>query len=868
MLPLTTAQINALDTTYDMGRVWETATESEKAIAVRTVEGAWRAFSWNTSPFDNASIATALNYVLSLAARHVVENQGSQGVTNRQIDRLLAPHLVTKRFAPFSARESTANGSGTLTGSQIVALIDTALGTPLWQTGGTGTPLTGEQIVQLIDVAIGDMDWQGQPDAITGSDVVALVDAALGNTDWQTRRTQLTGSAIVGLIDTALGSANWQSGSDAVGIEISAVKPFARVGDDTPPLAVDIGVDPEDGYIANTTYELGQRIEGGVRKPQWVARIPASGGFFISFTVRPTPAQIAVGGWAAGGGHVLVVPTDGPEEIWVRYTATSNLVKVATFADSIIRQESGELPAAEDNQHRLAISGNRLLIANLVQSIAGHGRTVTFQNLPSGGVTIGGTLRAQHYAGIHSSLPDANNYVFEAFLWLTNAQAWYLNQSDGQGGHRWIIYSGPSHFIHGDYGSDTQAAPHIHNVGEFYVRNSNPEKVRIANAINPAVEGSETWVWQPIGVVQQDIDDTIAVHNAASDAHADIRLLPASVVATHNTASDAHADIRQLISTLQASGGLSISAYSSTATYSRGSSNSIVTHANALYVYISGTERSANHDPGQQPGYWFQLSEGVAYAVVTSGARRFAARTLVVDGNTDAIYLCTTTQTTPRDLAYIAAQASSIGGTFIQVGFTEIPRDKLPPVREWTFNSDYKKGEIVDTTGGGHVHFIALMDNSSPSLNPKQPGTPDGAGTWDQLYTVDNPPPVGGGAKTWEPVGEWSAPVTANGTDMTYLANTKFAEDELDSAFVNQAGQDIGWLLRWWDGGSVHQTPVFHNIGQGYTQYLMVQDNNVQAWQFDEVNDKIRLRAGVLITGSSINDQVTASKKIQLWVLA
>ena len=78
--------------------------------------------------------------------------------------------------------------------------------------------------------------------------------------------------------------------------------------------------------------------------------------------------------------------------------------------------------------------------------------------------------------------------------------------------------------------------------------------------------------------------------------------------------------------------------------------------------------------------------------------------------------------------------------------FATIPRDKLPPVREWTLNEDYQKGEIVDTTGQGHVHFIALVDNNSSNIsNRKQPGTPDGVGTWDQLYTVDNPPSAGGG---------------------------------------------------------------------------------------------------------------------------
>ena len=38
-----------------------------------------------------------------------------------------------------------------------------------------------------------------------------------------------------------------------------------------------------------------------------------------------------------------------------------------------------------------------------------------------------------------------------------------------------------------------------------------------------------------------------------------------------------------------------------------------------------------------------------------------------MNGNTDSVYLCTTTQTTPRDLDYIHAQSESIGGTFINL---------------------------------------------------------------------------------------------------------------------------------------------------------------------------------------------------------
>ena len=160
---------------------------------------------------------------------------------------------------------------------------------------------------------------------------------------------------------------------------------------------------------------------------------------------------------------------------------------------------------------------------------------------------------------------------------------------------------------------------------------------------------------------------------------ASIELTPAAAIAVHNTSTTAHNDIRSDVSTvedrLDALDGVEIEAYSSTATYSRGSANSIVTHSSGLFIYISSTERSSGHDPDTQPGYWLRLSEGVAYEVISSGSHRIAARTIVVNGDNDNVYLCTTTQTTPRNLTYIHAQSQITGGAFILLnggGGTEV----------------------------------------------------------------------------------------------------------------------------------------------------------------------------------------------------
>ena len=83
-----------------------------------------------------------------------------------------------------------------------------------------------------------------------------------------------------------------------------------------------------------------------------------------------------------------------------------------------------------------------------------------------------------------------------------------------------------------------------------------------------------------------------------------------ALISTHNTSTTAHNDIRSDVSTvedrLDALDPVEIEAYSSSATYSRGSANSIVTHDNHVWVYRS-TQRNTDHDPEQYPQYWWKL---------------------------------------------------------------------------------------------------------------------------------------------------------------------------------------------------------------------------------------------------------------------
>ena len=76
-----------------------------------------------------------------------------------------------------------------------------------------------------------------------------------------------------------------------------------------------------------------------------------------------------------------------------------------------------------------------------------------------------------------------------------------------------------------------------------------------------------------------------------------------SLATAHN---DIRSDVSDAEDRLDALDPVEIEAYDSTATYSRGSANSIVTHDNHVWIYRS-TQRNTDHDPEQYPQYWWKL---------------------------------------------------------------------------------------------------------------------------------------------------------------------------------------------------------------------------------------------------------------------
>ena len=545
------------------------------------------------------------------------------------------------------------------------------------------------------------------------------------------------------------------TGGGLTSAQVSAlIKPFARIGGTTPPTPADLAANPLSGRV------LGMRTQGGVLHLNWNQL--SAGSPHIVLTVEPTADQQAVGGLLPQGGVVLVRPTDNhPTQLWVRIGPQLTMVLFHTFGDPIVRpNDDGALPSAADYAGRIAVAGNQILIG---VNQGGHDKLVQFRDYgPTR--TEPPTRRAEEllYGGSVADPPHntIGNFVVNTILWDRGSEVWIIKPLSSS--TRWSTYSGPTGYHAGRlYQTAADAAVHVANASEvrdvYIIGHGAAQKPRMV--VNFLAPTAPDWQWIPIGMSIQDV---------------------AAQVATHNTSSTAHADIRTLISTLEASSGLTIGAYSSSATYVRGSGNSIVTHAEGLFIYISSTSRSTLHDPDLYPGYWLKLNEGVTYEVITSGAHRISARTIIVDGNNDRTYLCTTTQLVPRDLAYIHAQSQSIGGSFIHLNgglstsavheealatnTDEWPYEKVTTFREYSnvAGQDWKEGELT-RYGAGNPWYIVNTDHEQGV--GENPGNSD---DYSRLALHSEIPTGGGGG------GVSYSPITGSNNLWTMPAGASF----------------------------------------------------------------------------------------------
>ena len=345
-------------------------------------------------------------------------------------------------------------------------------------------------------------------------------------------------------------------------------------------------------------------------------------------------------------------------------------------------ETTGNLPDPSMNQGRFALtdSGVALSRNHSVDAV------VTFKLFGPDRVVASGepaiSSKEMLYRGVVLNTvnpPPVADADVGAYYWSISGQVWLHKSSSIQSAWQESNHPGaPLVFNSFIYGTEAEAANHVHGVGNWQpngrsvaiIGHGNGQLAYVLTAYTAPV--TDNWQWDPLGLTQADIQAHIAQHNAATDAHDDIRTEINTDVEAHDGSGTAHNSIRALISAaedrldaIDVRDIVEIAAYASNATYSRGSANSIVTHSNGLFIYVSATERSSNHDPDNFPGYWLELSEGVAYEVITTGSHRIAARTLVINGDNDNVYLCTTTQTTPISLAEIQTASESVGGAFI-----------------------------------------------------------------------------------------------------------------------------------------------------------------------------------------------------------
>ena len=214
------------------------------------------------------------------------------------------------------------------------------------------------------------------------------------------------------------------------------------------------------------------------------------------------------------------------------------------------------------------------------------------------------------FAGAFDNPPPIANYTAGAELWDRGSQVWLTKRNTSD--TTWSEFSGPVGYHTGSvYATRGQALRHLTQANafghEFIVGVGANQVVEKVVAFTAA--SADDWQWDPIGTTIGDISNAID---------------------GHNNSSSAHPDIRAIIAALQAATGLTIAACDADATYSRGSSNSVVTHGTGLYAYISGQERNADHDPGQHPELWMNLVRGVESLVVGAGSHRFRTHTLVL----------------------------------------------------------------------------------------------------------------------------------------------------------------------------------------------------------------------------------------------
>ena len=234
---------------------------------------------------------------------------------------------------------------------------------------------------------------------------------------------------------------------------------------------------------------------------------------------------------------------------------------------------------------------------NLVIALGdGHARIVNHYETPGTNAADGGLADFTHanYRGVYANDSAAGTQVAVGQFYF-NRHTQHFRERTGtvlasaifqDFNIESLLLSG-AHY-QGSYATDQEGLNHSDEAGDVFFQTTS-QKIRVTSNNFSAGSSPQT-------------------HHSYRRL-ADAEEVAASITA-HDTSGTAHNDIRSDLSTvedrLDALDPVEIEAYSSTATYSRGSANSIVTHANHVWVYRS-MPRNTNHDPEQFPQYWWKL---------------------------------------------------------------------------------------------------------------------------------------------------------------------------------------------------------------------------------------------------------------------
>ena len=277
---------------------------------------------------------------------------------------------------------------------------------------------------------------------------------------------------------------------------------------------------------------------------------------------------------------------------FARANSPSGTIDDARIPAGIARDS--ELPAQRvvDIGDNPTSPDNNLIIA----TGDGHARIVDHYETPGSNAVDGGLADFTHanYTGVYANDAAAGTQ--------TSNGEFYFNRSSQHFRERTGIVLGSAIFqdfdittiilsgaeYQGSFQTDQEGLNHSDQNGDLFYVIPNVKVRQTSNNFTAGTSPQTQRTYKRLAGAEE-IDDGIAAHNTSGVAHNDIR-----------------SEISTLDDRVDALDPLEIEAYDSTATYSRGSANSVVTHANHVWVYRS-TQRNTDHDPEQYPQYWWKL---------------------------------------------------------------------------------------------------------------------------------------------------------------------------------------------------------------------------------------------------------------------